>query len=271
MNIRLWMGLFLVFAGSLALVRCSDSSESPAAGTEGGECYPNGTCNSGLTCLSGLCVDAGGSGPGDDTSGGACQPDCSGRECGPDPVCEESCGTCAAGEDCQGGQCATEGPDDTWIDPSSGLTWQVKPTGGMMEWDAAESHCSTLGLDGGGWRLPTISELRSLIRGCPVTEVGGSCNVADGECIGRFCRDEGLCNGCSGLGPSEGCDWPDGITAACACYWPDGVAGTCAWYWSVSPEDDHGGVWVVGFDTAWVASYDADELDDGGSLVRCVR
>lgn len=30
----------------------------PATGTEGGACYPNGTCNAGLSCLSKLCVKA---------------------------------------------------------------------------------------------------------------------------------------------------------------------------------------------------------------------
>lgn len=38
-----------------------------------------------------------------------CNPDCSGLECGPDPVCGESCGGCGAGESCQAGQCV-EGP-----------------------------------------------------------------------------------------------------------------------------------------------------------------
>jgi len=35
-------------------------SKGPAAGTERGVCYPNGTCNEGLSCLSGLCVNAAG-------------------------------------------------------------------------------------------------------------------------------------------------------------------------------------------------------------------
>jgi len=36
-----------------------------------------------------------------------CVPDCSGLECGADPVCGESCGTCGGGETCQGGQCTS--------------------------------------------------------------------------------------------------------------------------------------------------------------------
>lgn len=34
-----------------------------------------------------------------------CTPDCGGRECGPDPVCQTSCGTCDQGHDCIEGQC----------------------------------------------------------------------------------------------------------------------------------------------------------------------
>jgi hypothetical protein len=40
---------------ALSLLRCA-STPSPAAGTERGACYPNGTCNDGLTCASMLCV-----------------------------------------------------------------------------------------------------------------------------------------------------------------------------------------------------------------------
>ena len=40
----------------LALVGVASCSSSPDQGTEGGACFPNGTCNAGLTCLSNLCV-----------------------------------------------------------------------------------------------------------------------------------------------------------------------------------------------------------------------
>lgn len=48
-------------------------SSGPAQGAEGGSCFPNGTCNAGLACLSNLCVnaapDAGDSGAPDTGSG----------------------------------------------------------------------------------------------------------------------------------------------------------------------------------------------------------
>ncbi|MBN2495013.1 MAG: hypothetical protein JXR96_10515 [Deltaproteobacteria bacterium] len=35
----------------------------------------------------------------------SCEPDCSGRECGPDPNCMQSCGACDQGFECVAGQC----------------------------------------------------------------------------------------------------------------------------------------------------------------------
>ncbi|MBN2494739.1 MAG: carboxypeptidase regulatory-like domain-containing protein [Deltaproteobacteria bacterium] len=41
-------------------------------------------------------------------SGDTCEPDCSGRECGPDPICGEPCGTCGENATCEDGQCACD-------------------------------------------------------------------------------------------------------------------------------------------------------------------
>lgn len=38
------------------VIGCSDDNNGNAPGTEGGPCYPNGTCNTGLTCASNVCV-----------------------------------------------------------------------------------------------------------------------------------------------------------------------------------------------------------------------
>jgi hypothetical protein len=73
----------VAFSAALAIVistSCSSSYVSgavddagpdatPAAGSEGGACYPNDTCNAGLTCASHLCVRVdGGAGNGADAS-----------------------------------------------------------------------------------------------------------------------------------------------------------------------------------------------------------
>lgn len=49
---------------------------------------------------------------------GVCVPDCTGLECGPDPVCGQSCGTCDTGYFCQDGECIEDAcvPDCTRLE-----------------------------------------------------------------------------------------------------------------------------------------------------------
>ncbi len=42
----------------LALALCIGCGGGPAQGEEGGECYGNDTCNTGLECVGGVCVVA---------------------------------------------------------------------------------------------------------------------------------------------------------------------------------------------------------------------
>lgn len=49
---------------------CGDDASTASPGTEGNACYPNGTCNGTLSCLSNLCVDAGVAGTGGGGDGG---------------------------------------------------------------------------------------------------------------------------------------------------------------------------------------------------------
>jgi len=156
---------------------------------------------------------------------------------------------------------ATDDDDNTtdeevWTDSTSGLMWQVTSTVGTMNWSNAKSHCQGLGLDGhSDWRLPTISELRSLIRGCDDTETGGDCGVTD-ECLDSSCLDS-PCDGCSsGGGPAGGC------------YWPSEMEGTCSWYWSSSAVAEYdNSAWLVGFDLGNVVDFSVFHAN----LVRCVR
>jgi len=155
-----------------------------------------------------------------------------------------------------------EGEGGYWYDSSSGLTWQNPPPENTMTWQDAIDYCSALPLDGGGWHLPTISELRSLIRGCPGTVSGGACGVTD-ACLSGGCQN-GSCDGCAlDEGPANGC------------YRPDGMNGSCGVYWSSSPVEDIGGYALyVYFYSGGVPFYlNAIDLNDvsHGSYVRCVR
>ena len=66
------MRLSLVFVAVVGLVAVGCGDSPVAVKPQGGErqdCYPNGTCNAGLTCASNVCVNLGDGGAG--TSGGA--------------------------------------------------------------------------------------------------------------------------------------------------------------------------------------------------------
>ena len=262
---------------------CQPECDGKACGGDGcgGNC---GTCPAGESCDGGQCVVTCGDGqcgtgedqcncPGDCTGGCAgccdgttCQGGTSNTQCGKDGA---SCTNCtSAGKECQNGQCVDPplvcdfGSCD---DPTSGHTWQVTPTGEFMNWSDAKAHCAGLSLDGGGWRLPTIGELRTLIRGCPGTVTGGACEVTDSCLSYSSCWDQGACVSCwNGAGPDEGLQN--------GCYWPDEMQGKCDWYWSSSSStDDDYYAWTVNF--IYGSVYHGD-VSGGVSLdthVRCVR
>jgi hypothetical protein len=71
-------------------------------------------------------------------------------------------------------------------DSATGLMWQ-KEIIKRKTWDEGKKYCKDLTLTGfSDWRLPTISELRTLVLGCPTSEIGGTCNVAD-DCNSFIC------------------------------------------------------------------------------------
>ena len=151
--------LRIAFALVLSACGSEDDGLQCAAGTERCACYPNATCNAGLTCTSRLCVDlrefqgsaskvdpvmattppvqdtstvqrspasvpsvAGAAAPpptanapASGLAGGSaprveCKQDCSQVSCGPDPVCQRSCGECESGFICEAGACRAPAP-----------------------------------------------------------------------------------------------------------------------------------------------------------------
>jgi formylglycine-generating enzyme required for sulfatase activity len=145
--------------------------------------------------------------------------------------------------------------EEVWEDATSGLMWQ-KYSDCCYRWDDAKTHCQTLNWGGyADWRLPFISEFRSLIRGCDATETGGSCGVTD-RCLYELCQNDS-CDDCRrGFGPADGC------------YWPPEINGHCSYYWSSSAVTNNGSsAWYVNFYDGLV-SYDDVFY---GSDVRCVR
>lgn len=143
--------------------------------------------------------------------------------------------------------------DETWTDTANGLTWQFDPPDTAITLTEAEVYCTDVDLPGEGWRIPTISELRTIVNGCPAIETGGECGVTDGcpsyyEC---YALDE--CNSCE--------------VSKADCYLVDDLEA-CVSSWSVTSIPEHGGeVWALDFETARI--YDTDSSQN--IPVRCVR
>jgi Protein of unknown function (DUF1566)/PEGA domain len=145
-----------------------------------------------------------------------------------------------------------------WIDATADLIWQVSPTGGKMKLKEARAHCQGLTLGGhSDWRLPTISELRSLIRGCQDTQAGGSCKVTDSALSRKHW--EPRCKGCwSARGPGSA-----------GAYWPPKLSGKVSRYWSSSDVE------IMFLKTAWFIDFTIGGVDSHNVRfdhnVRCVR
>jgi len=128
-------------------------------------------------------------------------------------------------------------------------------------WEEAEDHCEHYSDEilGDDWRLPTISELRTLIQNCPATQmppVNGidSCGVREDSgvtCLAESCQDAN-CYSC-----------PDDYNVEYSKFGDR----YCLWSSSLRP-DDSNYAWLVGFDYgAGVSFRDINNYCD----VRCVR
>ncbi len=177
--IQQWGCVVLRCSAALALVLAACGSDSagteetpsgPQPGSAGAACYPNGTCDSGLTCQVGTCiisstpdqdaasakldegsqVDSGGQadpGAGIDPGAGtdltdACTPACGDRKCGPDG-CGGDCGTCTGDQVCEDGQC--EEPPPTCEDKCSSGTVECAGSGFRECTDGDGDGCAEWG------------------------------------------------------------------------------------------------------------------------------
>ncbi len=117
-----------------------------------------------------------------------------------------------------------EDSDDTYVSDGMYFTggdiaWQVAPPDGVLTLADAVYYCDSLTLgDHDDWRIPTISELRSIVVGCPSIETAGECAITDEQ---TSVTEMENCDGCEFLsGPGlEGCYWPSSLTGVCGEYW----------------------------------------------------
>lgn len=59
--------------------------------------------------------------------------------------------------------CRYKSTADTVMDVSTGLTWERAVSSPSVSWIDAKSYCGSLALDGGGWRMPTVHELQTIV------------------------------------------------------------------------------------------------------------
>lgn len=140
---------------------------------------------------------------------------------------------CASGAGCGG---SDEG-DGTGMscasgfcsDPATGLHW-THPSA-SKQGDELLGYCDALDLGGhADWRLPTLDELRTLVRGCAGMEPGGACTVTDSCLEMQTCWSD-ACRGCAGAqGPGVlGCYWDTALGGGCAIHLSSSAAGARKW------------------------------------------
>ena len=142
-----------------------------------------------------------------------CTPDCSGRECGPDPICNESCGTCGAGETCNAsGQCESGScTPDCWArecgpDPNCNTSCGTCSAGEDCDYlgRCVPEDCTP---DCSGLECGPDPNCGTTCGTCPdgMYCTGGTCILEDctPDCSGRECGPDPNCNTSCGLCDKE--------------------------------------------------------------------
>ena len=132
-----------------------------------------------------------------------------------------------------------------------GNMWSHKASS-TMHWDDAVSYCDSRTACGySDWHLPTISELRTLIKNCSGTVTGGSCGVTDNCLSFSECRND-ACSGCDFDASGQYSKF-----------------GDIGWFWSSSTRSGNTyDAWRVDFNVGYVYGY---HKGNSYYYVRCVR
>ncbi len=187
---------------------------------------------------------------------------------------------------------------DIWIDPATKIAWEknvnIPAVGGMAPtFAASEKYCNDLNLAGStDWRVPTIDDLRTIVRGVSTTMTGGKCPTTgactdQGKCHDDDKNENGFgysCLGCQALDPkydpsmsylaAGDCQLDDRQTTNQECYRVPQLLGPCDGDWSSTLNTGLAGTaagarWYLNFKRGLINS-DSDILS-GMNWVRCVR
>ena len=151
-------------------------------------------------------------------------------------------------------------------DSANKLIWSAS-NGKNAKWAEAKTHCDEL-TEGSfkDWHMPTISELRTLVRNCQKTATGGLCKVTD-ECTASYstanpqCYNVDLCTSTTNALGIERCgDKTDGSYSL--------LGDASVYLWSSSePDEDHDKAWYIYFKNANILN----QKKTLTGQVRCVR
>lgn len=147
-----------------------------------------------------------------------------------------------------------EEDDEVVFDLKTGLAWQKTISNKKMNYTLARQYCNTLSYgNSSGWQLPSISELKTILKGC-----GSKCAVSE-DCLTEGCMLS-KCYCTMRNGPGE-----NGF------YWEKGVWETASGsneFWSSSIQTD-------ATDNGWVVNFETGLIDNNMRrkeyYVRCVR
>jgi hypothetical protein len=195
---KTWIALLVASCALAGSPACGGSSDK-AAGDEGGKCYPNGTCNGGLSCFSKLCVRNAVVGSPDGHED---------HDAGPDASTELSCS--AVGTWDVSFQWSGRTPGELVIDVSD-KSVNVHAGPGVM------AQSGTVTFDTGkyvAWQFPDKSVWSATMdASCCVTTMGMMLDASNN--VGSFMGRKNA-SGCSS-GSSQGDDGPTGCTADADC------------------------------------------------------
>lgn len=142
--------------------------------------------------------------------------------------------------------------ENIFVDPDTGYMWYIENR--ELPWEKTLIHCYELSAGGyTDWRLPTISVLKTLIKGCVSAT---ACNVSD-NCLNNECFNED----CSCNPPNV--DNPDAVTNFLPPELKKHLPDTYYWSSSVHPNEINDGyyfaAWGIRFDTASI--YDSNKVN----------
>ena len=141
-------------------------------------------------------------------------------------------------------------------DSATSIMWSSR-SAGEMNWENAGSYCENLTEAGySDWRLPNISELRTLVQNCAGTATGGFCGVVDTGDASTSC----LSSDCFSIADCDPCvsDSTGGHSKL----------GDIETFWSSSVyTSDTAYAWRIYFESAYIGS----NIKSYNHHVRCIR